>query len=71
MKPNKEKNPNVKNVNKWRGYYLEDTDCIYCLHYKGKKRGCSLTACSCEDIKIEAIANGRFKRKRGIERWDM
>ena len=71
MKPDNVKNPNVKNANKWRGYYFEDTECKYCLYYKGKKHGCSLTACSCEDIKIDAVVKGRIKRERGIERWDM
>ena len=68
MKPKKQ---NVRNVNKWQGYYLEDTDCQYCLYYKGKKRGCTLTACSCEDIKNDAKAKGRIKRKRGFNSWDM
>lgn len=63
------KKDNVRIVNK--GYYFEDTDCRYCLYYKGKKRGCSLTACSCEDIKIDAIAKGRMERARGSLAWDM
>jgi len=46
-------------------YFAEDADCKYCLYHKGAKRGCSLTACCCEDIKSDAAANGRLKRKRG------
>jgi len=46
-------------------YHLEDVSCIDCLYYKGKIRGCTLTACSCEDIKNDAIANSRIKRDRG------
>ena len=46
-------------------YHLEDTACETCLYYKGKIRGCTLTACCCEDIKNETIANGRIKRDRG------
>ena len=68
MKP---KRQNMRYVNRWRGYFLEDMDCIHCLYYKGKKRGCTLTACSCEDIKIEAMEKGRIKRKRGFNSWDM
>jgi hypothetical protein len=60
------KNQDMKNANKWQGYYLEDTDCADCLYYKGKRRGCTLTACSCEDIKNDAIEKGRINRKRGL-----
>ena len=46
-------------------YHLADTECRHCLYYKGKKQGCTLTACSCEDIKNEAVENGRIKRMKG------
>jgi len=62
---------NVRIVNKWRGYYLEDTECRWCLHYQGKKRGCALSSCCCDDEKLDAIANGRIKRERGSMAWDM
>jgi len=48
-------------------YYLSDCDCLYCLYYRGKPRGCSLRRCCCGDIKADAIANGRIKRPRGVE----
>jgi len=67
----KHKKDNVRTVNKWQGYFLEDTDCVNCLYYKGKKRGCTLTSCCCEDIKREAKEKGRIKRKRGFNSWDM
>ena len=47
-------------------YHLADTDCSVCLYWKGSKHGCSLTACCCEDIKNEAIADGRIKRRKSI-----
>ena len=46
-------------------YHLEDTLCDSCLYNKGKIRGCTLTACCCEDIKRDTIINGRIERKRG------
>ena len=46
-------------------YFAEDCDCQYCQHFKGKKRGCALPKCCCEDIRQDAIAGGRIKRKRG------
>ena len=51
-------------------YYQEDTDCLWCLYYQGKKLGCKLEKCCCEDIRADAIANGRIKRKRGWFRLD-
>jgi hypothetical protein len=54
---------NARIFDKWHGYYLEDTDCRLCRHYRGKKRGCSLSSCCCEDEKLEAIAKGRINRK--------
>jgi len=34
---------------------VADCACENCLYWKGAKRGCSLTACSCEDIRQEAV----------------
>ena len=60
---------NTQNQNKWHGYYLEDTACRWCLHYKGKSRfrkdGCELAECCCAEEKRDAIAAGRIKRKKG------
>ena len=58
-------------INKWNGYYLEDMVCSLCLYYGGKKVGCRLEKCCCEDEKHEAELNGRIRRKRGFSRWDM
>jgi len=49
-------------------YFAEDCDCRYCEFYINRKRGCSLDACCCDDIRADAIANGRIKRKRGWNR---
>ena len=65
----KSKNETTRYYNKFQ-YHLEDTRCCDCLYYI-KKRGCSLTACCCRDIKLDAIANSRIKRKRGSMTWDM
>jgi len=50
-------------------YHLEDIDCPYCLYYKRRsklnKHGCGLDACRFEDIRQDAIENGRIKRPRG------
>ena len=46
-------------------YFLDDTDCMYCLYWRGKRRGCSLTACCCDDIKLDALAHGRIQREKG------
>ena len=52
-------------------YHLEDTNCVDCLYYIGKKRGCELKSCCCEDIRADAVATGRLKRDRGWSKWHM
>ena len=63
------KKSNVRMVNKWHGYYMEDMECIYCPHYAGKRKSCKREKCCCEDEKLDAIAKGRIKRKRGSMAW--
>jgi hypothetical protein len=52
-------------------YHVEDLDCRDCLYFKKKSErinkgtGCGEEACRFEDIRQEAIANGRLKRPRG------
>jgi len=46
-------------------YYEEDCEYRWCLFYQGKKHGCKLEECCCEDIRANAIASGRIKRDRG------
>ena len=67
MKPKKE---NVKIVQKFKGYYLDDCECQYCKNYQGRKRGCRLDKCCCDEEKLAAIAGGRINRKRGTMQWD-
>ena len=50
-------------------YHLEDLECADCLHYIDKKCGCERDECCCEDIRADAIANGRIKRERGWFKW--
>lgn len=51
-------------------YHVEDCACIVCLYWKGQKRGCSLAECCCEDIKAEALAQGRIARPKGAMKWE-
>ena len=67
MKPKKGK---VKAVQKFRGYYLADCECQYCIHRAHRKHRCTLKSYCCEEEKNDAIAKGRIKRKRGSTRWD-
>ena len=66
MGKNHKKN-NTRRYNKFEGYYLEDCNCSVCPNYRGKKKGCKLTKCCCENEKQDAIKSGRIKRKKG---WD-
>jgi len=71
MRPQKPKNRNraisrvQKQQNRVTSYYLDDISCHYCINYRGKKRGCILTACDFEEEKLDAIKYGRIKRKCG------
>ena len=50
-------------------YHVEDLDCSCCLYYKRKskqhKTGCHEESCRFEDVRHEAVENGRILRKRG------
>jgi len=50
-------------------YFYEDCACPLCLHWRGRKHGCALPACPYADIKRDALAHGRVKRKPGSMRW--
>lgn len=65
----KNQDDNVRMVNKFRGYFMEDMQCIHCRFYQGK-RGCKHDKCCCEAEKLDAIINNRIKRKRGAMSWD-
>jgi len=49
-------------------YCLEDTNCEYCLFTQRKskkyKNGCREETCRFEDIRREAVKNGRMKRSK-------
>ena len=50
-------------------FYAEDIDCEFCEHTMRKskkfKNGCREEICRYEDIRREAIDNGRIKREEG------
>ena len=69
MRPQKPKN-RANNIsreqnNRLQGYYLDDLSCKFCANYRGKKRGCKLSACDFEDEKLDAIKHNRIKRRVG------
>ena len=68
MRPQKPKN-RANNISRqqsrFQGYYLDDISCKFCVNYRGKKRGCILSACDFEEEKMDAIKHGRIKRNRG------
>ena len=65
-----QKKQNERNVNKRKGYCAEDAECRWCLYYKGKKRGCALSSCCCEEEKSNAVKYNRVKRERGSTQWN-
>jgi len=65
------KSSNVRNVNRFRGYYADDVSCPLCLHYRNKKIGFGLDVCLYEDERRDGVANGRVSRKHGSDtKWD-
>ena len=50
-------------------YHIEDLDCSCCLYYKRRskyrKTGCGLEVCRYEDIRQDALENGRITRPKG------
>ena len=49
-------------------YVAEDCEYSKCLYWKGRKRGCTLTACRCEDIRTDAAKSGRVSRKPKVKK---
>jgi hypothetical protein len=49
--------------NKFEWWSVADCACEYCLYWKGAKKGCSLTACACEDIRQEALRRERVAKE--------
>ena len=52
-------------------YYIEDIQCEYCLFYQKKSKyrrhGCNRDVCGFIAEWLDALANGRIKRKRGLK----
>lgn len=64
---NNSHNSNTHIQNRWNGYYLEDIDCLHCIHWRGKRKGCPFRTCAFESEKLDATKNGRIKRRGGGE----
>jgi len=45
-------------------YFVEDCRCRHCVNCRGESRSCIFSKCAFDDIKQDAIAHGRIKRKR-------
>ena len=46
---------NTRIYNRFEWWSVADCDCQFCVHYRGKKRPCSLEVCCVEDIRQEAF----------------
>lgn len=40
---------NTRIFNRFTGYSLKDCECRFCLYYGGKRKGCALPQCCCEE----------------------
>ena len=56
-------------------YHTEDLNCCDCIYFKlksereNKETGCGDESCRFDDIRRDAIANGRHSRPRGWFSW--
>lgn len=55
--------PNTRIYHRFTGYTLEDCACCYCLHYDGKRKGCTVEPCCCLSERLQAMAQ-EIKDKR-------
>jgi len=54
---------NTHIYDRFKHYSFNDCSCVYCLHYVGKKQGCSAAVCCCPEEKITALM-----RENGLSR---
>ena len=50
--------------NRFTGYTVADCDCKFCLYYGGKRKGCTIEKCCCEEERAAAIAKERMKEDK-------
>ena len=48
--------PNTRIYGRFTGYTLQDCACEYCLHYGGKRKGCTVESCCCLKERLQALA---------------
>jgi len=66
--------PNTKFHDRFE-YHTEDINCCDCLYLKlksereNKNNGCGEEICRFDDIRRDAIANGRLTRPKGWNKW--
>jgi len=46
---------NTRIYDRFDWWSVADCSCEFCLYWKGPKRGCSLMACACDDVRQEAV----------------
>ena len=51
---------NTRIYHRFTGYTLKDCDCLYCLYYGGKRKGCTIPRCCCEKERSEAAAREKI-----------
>jgi len=55
----KAKNGTTIIQNKFKGYFLDDIDCKYCINHISKAKGCRFFTCKFEEEKQQARKSGR------------
>lgn len=55
---------NTRIFNRFTGYSLKDCECRFCLYYGGKRKGCALPQCCCEE-ELAPAQETAVTKKRG------
>lgn len=58
----------INRSGRFTGYTVEDCACKYCLYYQGKKKGCTLEICCCEEERQQALAREARKAHKRSKR---
>jgi hypothetical protein len=64
MRPQKSKRFRNNNIHARQKVYTS-IDCLRCVHWKGRKKGCPFRLCAYDSEKPSATNHGRIKRKGG------
>jgi len=55
---------NTRIYRRFTGYTVQDCACEYCLHYGGRRKGCTVKSCCCLPERLQAAAREMRDKRR-------